>query len=428
MKKYDLIIIGAGTAGISAAKYAKEHLKNILVVERWKVGGECTHYGCVPSKALLSLNKGESFNKIAEAVDKVEAIQKDILDSENIDVVQGMAYILSDNEVKVNETIYEANKIIVATGSMPVMPHIEGLAHIRYLTSKTVFNLKTVPFNLVVIGAGPIGIEIGYALKKLGANVTYLLRSDKILEKEDEEISEEAKKIFEKKGIRFINNTEIVKVENSKITYLDENKDQKEIMYNEFLVATGRKADYLPFKDLDVEYKNNRLVVDDYLRTSIKNIFVCGDVHGKFGLNNIAKYEGEIAAHNAIFEEDIKSPEYKSIVWTTYTSPEISHLGMTEDEAIAKYKDVKTYKVYFNEIDRAISDGKTYGFVKVVLDDTGYLLGASIIGERAGDIIQNFQLIKTLNVKLKDIDDMLYSYPVYSEVVKKVIDAVKKDN
>lgn len=425
MKKYDLIVIGGGSAGLTSAITANGLGKKVLIIERWKIGGECTHYGCVPSKALIKESENKDILKVNKKVEKaVEEIfeeEKKTLKEKGIDVVSGMASIEDKHIVKVKEEKYYAKKIIVATGSIPRVPEIDGIKEVNYLTNKTIFNLDKIPKKMVVIGAGPIGMEMAYSFKNLGSEVKVLLRDDKILTKEDEEISMMAKYLFKEQGIEFIDNANIKSVEDKKVILED-----GEVEYDKLLLATGRVPDFSAFKNIDIKFENKKLKVDKYLRTSIKNIYVAGDVVGPYGLSHMAEYQAIKATLNA-FLPFKKKVNYENVLWVTYTKPEIAHLGLTEKEVKNKNIKYKVYREYFRNLDRAITEDKKEGVVKVIVDKKGYVLGAHIIGHNAGELIHEFQVVKSMNIKLAKLSDVIHSYPTYSGIVKKIARQVKVD-
>lgn len=442
MKTADFIIIGGGGAGLTAAFTANGFGKKVILIEKNKVGGECTWNGCIPSKALIKSSKVAHFIqnahkygiKATDSIDTkavmnhVRSIQKnvythetpEVLEEKGIEVIIGKARFIAKDTIKVNDLIIKGKKIILATGSKPRIPKINGLDSIDYLTNETVFKLDQPPKSLGILGTGPIGIELAQSFNRLGTEVHLFLRDDKILKKENHRIASLIKEILSKEGVIFHDNFPITKVssENKHILINDQ------LAVEKLLMATGRQVDYsalnLPLASIKLN-ETGTIKTDNHLRTSNKNIYCCGDVIGPFRLSHMAYEQGKAAVMNAILPINQKIP-YKHIIWGVFTDPEVAHLGIKKD-----YNTKKTYtfELNFKGNDRSITDLETKGLIIVVTDHHYKILEVNILGPRAGELIHHFQLLKSLNIPLYKVESIIYAYPTYSEVLRELAKKAK---
>ena len=437
MKTVDFIIIGGGGAGLTAAFTANGFGKKVILIEKDKVGGECTWNGCVPSKALIKSSKVahsiQNAHKYGidtthtfdpkDVMNHVRSIQNkvythetpEVLEEKGIEVIIGKAEFISKDTVKVNDLTIKGKKIIIATGSKPMIPKIEGLDSIDYLTNETIFKLDQPPKSLGIVGAGPIGIELAQSFNRLGTEVHVFLRDHKILKKENERIASLVKETLSKEGVIFHDNFSMANVssQNDRILINDQ------LTIDELLIATGRRVDYsalnLPLATIEMNEKGT-IKTDDYLRTTNKNVYCCGDVIGPFRLSHMAYEQGKAAVMNAILPINQKIA-YKHIVWGVFTDPEVAHLGIKKD-----YDPNKTYtfELNFESNDRSITDLQTEGLIIVETDHHYKILEVNILGPRAGELIHHFQLLKTLKIPLYKVESVIYAYPTYSEVLREI--------
>jgi len=437
MKTTDFIIIGGGAAGLTAAFTANGFGKKVILIEKDKLGGECTWNGCVPSKALIksskiahSVNHANKYglkmdSKIStkDVLKHVRSIQSDVythetpevLEDKGIEVIIGAAEFVSKDTIKVNGAVIKGKKIILATGSNPKIPKINGLESVDYLTNESIFKLEEPPKILGIIGAGPIAIELAQSFNRLGTEVHVFLRGKRILKKELEAIGSLIKSILKKEGVIFHDHFLMEKVSKKEEQILINNN----ILVDDLLIATGRQVNYNDLKlPLATIQTNNDGIIktDKYLKTTNKNVYCCGDVIGPFKLSHMAYEQGKTAVMNAILPFNQKIA-YEHIIWGVFTHPEIAHLGIKEN-----YSSEKTFVFEHDFIgnDRSITDLNTEGLVKVITDHHYNILEVNMIGPRAGELIHHFQLIKTLNIPLYKVESVIYAYPTYSEILREI--------
>jgi pyruvate/2-oxoglutarate dehydrogenase complex dihydrolipoamide dehydrogenase (E3) component len=441
MAKFDVIIIGGGPAGLVASKLLVAFGKKTAIVEKAKLGGDCTHSGCIPSKTLLksasayfnakNLNKyGLNSNDIEidtskvllhvrSVVDKIYAHETpEIFEKAGVNIIEGNAKFKSANEITVGDKTYFADKFIIATGSAPSLPKIQGIGNIEYLTNENIFLQESIPTSLIVVGTGAIGIEMATAFNRLGSKVTLISRSQGILKQNDEELSEILLNQLKKEGIEFINNASLKKVSQTdeKIS-LHVNKQI--ITAQKILFATGRSANVdLNLESACVEYDKNGIKVDEYLQSTNPNIYAIGDVSSKYKFTHIAEQNAIIAASN-IGLPIKKKVNYEHIGWCIYSEPEFAQIGLTQNQAEQTYGEkVKVYKMEYKNSDRGYTDIEKVGIIKVSVLTNGKIVGASILGNRAGELIHQLQFAKTFNISFDKLSKMVYIYPTFSDLIK----------
>jgi len=446
MKEYDVCVIGAGSAGLVAATMANRLGARTSLVESKIIGGECLNSGCIPSKTFLySANLFHNSRKATELglptgivgkpdLGKIMGHVKNLINSmarsENeetfqkmgIDVFHGRSYFVSKNILSVNGEEISSKYFIVCTGSSPAVPPIETLQNVPYLTNENFWDQDELPLRTLIMGAGPIGIELGQALSRLGSEVYVATRSGSILKKEDDEIAFEMKKILVDEGLKFLNNIRIKQFEKdgSKIIVrYDKNGTIAELVVDAVLVAIGRKPNTsgLNLENAGVKYKKEGIIVSDELKTTTENIYACGDVIGKYLFTHAASYYAEIAVNNILkMKKTIISQAV--MPWVTFTDPEIAHVGMTEKEARKKFVDINILHVDAT-LDRFRTENATKGFIKIILDKNDTIIGAHAIGAHAGEYIQNLTLAIQHKITIQQLSGTIYPYPTFSEIVKK---------
>jgi len=456
---YDLMVIGGGSAGLVAAAGAGLLGAKVVLINKGKyaednLGGECLWTGCVPSKAFIKsakvaklISKTQDFGlpkldlptididqitarvdgiirNIEEHHDSAERFYRDF----NLDkIVFGEAKFINRNTVKVNSEEISARKIIIATGSSPFIPAIKGLELIKFYTNENIFRIKTLPARLAVIGAGPIGVELGQSFSRLGSKVTIVDKADRLLPREDIESSRIIQEIFTEEGIDFIGENLAIEVQlrgnGEKELSLE---DGSKLVVDEILIASGRKANI----NLDLEKANVRtdkriIVVNDYMQTSNPNIFACGDVIGKYQFTHSADYEARIVLQN-IMKGSLGLPmlklDYGYFPWTTFCDPEIARVGLSEPEAVEKYgeSNISIQKMPFSDIDRALTEGEAKGMIKLLIYKKK-LVGAHIIGMSAGEMIHELVLAMKLNLDIAQISSAVHIYPTLSGAIRQTI-------
>ena len=448
---FDLIVIGAGAAGLSIAAGAVQLGYKTALIERDKMGGDCLNTGCVPSKALLAAAKTahhiENAARFGIKTSKTEidfAAVKDHVrraiaaiepnDSVarfqglGVHVIEGAAKFTDTHTIDVEGRKLTARYIVIAAGSTPAIPDIKGLEHDKVLTNETIFDLKERPDHLIVIGGGPIGFEMAQAHVRLGAEVTVLSRG-RILPKDDEELTRILRDHIMGEGVRIEENVAIKHVQHgdnkTSVTFVKDGIEQS-LHGSHILVATGRTTSVrgLDLGNADIDHDGRGIHTDARLRTSQHHIFAAGDiVAGAPQFTHIAGYHAGIIIKNMIFKMPAKV-DYRALPWVTYTDPELAHVGMNEDMARAQYGDtIKTVEWDFAENDRAITECSTTGKIKVITDKRSRILGASIIGAQAGELISLWGLAISKKMKIGAVAGMIIPYPTLSEISKRAAGA-----
>ena len=445
MEKFDVIIIGGGPAGLVASKILVAFGKKTAIVERAKLGGDCTHSGCVPSKTLLKSAKatydtknitkyGLSSNEVTIDTSKVLSHVRSVVDEiyshetpeifekAGVSIIEGSASFKSPNEIVVNDTVYFANKFIIASGATAAVPKIPGLETVNYLTNENIFLQKEIPASMMVIGTGAIGIEMATAFNRLGTKVYLLSRSEGILKDSDDELSDILLEQLKSEGIEFINHVDFLKIEeneNRKSLFIKQNGEDKVIKAQEILIATGRAPNVdLDLENANVNYDAKGVKVNEYLQTSNDNIYAIGDVATKYKFTHIAEQEAIVAASNIGLPIN-KKMSYDNIGWCVYSDPELAQIGITPKQALEKYGNgAVTYRFDYKNSDRGYTDVDKVGMIKVSVLNSGIIVGASILGSRSGELIHQLQLAKTFDISFDKLSKMVYLYPTYADIIK----------
>ncbi len=440
-KHYDLIVIGGGSGGLVAAAGAAKLGAKVALVEKHKLGGECLWTGCVPSKALIHAAKVAhdvanakdvgiaissakvNFNKVIDYVHKViKTIQPhdspERFRKMGVDVFFGTPRFEDRRTLIVgNERLY-GKKFVIATGSRPAKLPIKGLEEAGYLTNETIFENKKFPATLLVIGGGPIGSEMAQAFARLGSKVTIFERGEHILSKEEPEVSAEMEEAFVRENITILTNSNILQVEKKggkKVITYDQKGKKGSVAGDEILFAVGRapNVEGLNLEGIGIKYDQRAIQVNDYLQTTVPNIYAIGDVKGKYQFTHMAAYEAGVVLMNALFHLPIKA-NYSVVPWTTFTDPEVARVGITEQESREKHPDALVFKAPFEDVDRAQCENTTTGFIKIIADKKGHLLGVHIVGPHAGELLAEFTLAKRKGLTVKDIFNTIHVYPTLS--------------
>ena len=445
---FDLIIIGGGAAGLVASKFAAGMGKKVAVVEKDKIGGECTHYGCVPSKTLIktakmlnrmgrldeiglkygekpSVVKGDVMGHVRRTVEKIyQGHRPEVLERQGIHVVSGNGCFKDNHSFTANGKTLSAASFIICTGSSAFVPPIAGINTVPYMTNDTLFEMKDLPRSMIILGGGPIGIEMAQALNYLGVVVTVIEMGDEVLIREDKEMRDLLSGRLRAQGLSLHTGAKAVKVgENGgslAVTIENAQGEQSSVSADALLAAVGRKANVegLDLEAAGVEYSQKNIMTDEKLRTTAGNIYACGDVVGPYQFSHMAEYQARIAARNALFPIKARA-SYDHYIWCTFTDPELAHAGLTEEEARQRYGDkIKIYKWQYADTDRARTEADEWGMSKFICDKSYRLLGAHILGARAGELIHEAQILKTLGVPLTKLDSVIHVYPTFSDVVR----------
>ena len=442
----NLLVIGAGSAGLVASLIAATVKARVTLVERDRMGGDCLNTGCVPSKALIRsariaeyARRGEEFGlapmdvqvRFPEVMSRVRSVIKTIEPHDSIerftelgvDCLQGEARIVSPWEVQVGERRISARNIVIASGARPRVPAIPGLDEVGYFTSDSIWGLDELPRRLLVLGAGPIGCELAQAFARLGSQVTLLTRAQRIMPREDKEVSEVVQQSFIRQGIAVICAAEPERFERcgaESVCYL---ASSEPISFDSLLLAVGRSANVedMGLDSLGIGLSaSGRIEVDDFLRTSVPTIFAAGDVAGPYLFTHMASHQAWYAAVNALFGRLRKfTVDYSVVPWATFTDPEVARVGLNESEARDGDIPFEVTRYDLDDLDRAIADGETAGFVKVLTrPGSDRILGATIVGYHAAELINEFVLAMKHGIGLNKILGTIHIYPTLSEANK----------
>ncbi len=449
-KDYNIIVIGAGSAGLVSAFIGSVIKAKVALIEKHKMGGDCLNTGCVPSKALIRTGKILSYIKRSrdfglksaqvdfEFRDVMERVQNVIQKVEphdsierytklGVDCYTGSAKILSPHEVQVNGRTLTTKNIIIATGARPAVPPIPGLDQVNYLTTDTLWNLRELPQKLVVAGGGPIGCELAQCFARLGSEVTVVEMLPDLLIREDEEASRTVRQQFIAEGIdvRVNSRCKEVVVQDGKQYMLVEKDDSTDwLEFDQVLIAVGRAANARGFglEEIGVQLGPRGTVeVDQYLRTTThKNIYACGDVAGPFQFTHTAAHQAWYCAVNALFSPFKKfKVDYSVIPWCTFTDPEVARVGLNEKDAKEQGIPYEVVTYGIDDLDRAIADSEDKGYVKVLtVPGKDKILGVTIVGYHAGDLIAEYVLAMKHGLGLNQILGTIHIYPTMAEANK----------
>ncbi len=459
VKNFDIIIIGAGSGGLSIGLFmAKAGFKVLMISKTDKdIGGDCLNDGCVPSKALIHVSRIVHQAKVAthfglevtgrtdikQAIDYIYQRQEIIREHENaqwlkdqgIDVALGAARFTGKNEVEVSGEKYCAKKIVIATGSKPKKLNVPGVESVKYFDNESIFQIAELPDKLLVIGGGPIGIELAQAMNRLGSKVTVIQHGDRILEHDDNSVTEILLKQLKKEGIKFFFNANIDSFisANEVLIKLKDNETMN-ISFDAVFVAVGRELDLkaLQLNNAEIQIKDNKIVADKYLRTSNKSVFVCGDVAGDLQFSHAAEFHARILLNN-FFSPFNKKLNDDHMSWVTFTDPELATFGLNEKQLNERAIHYKKLVQDFTDDDRAIVDNYQYAKMILYLSKGGLfkkerILGGTMVAPHAGELIQELVLANTSNLSVNSIFNKIYAYPVASRINQQIIVKHKEES
>ncbi len=445
---YDLIVIGGGAGGLVASKIAAGLGKRVALVERERLGGECTNRGCIPSKALIraaaaahavmSLGRfgleprGDAAPGTGKVMKYVRSCVRTVYEGHSaraladagITVLDGSAAFIDNERIGLNGRVLSARRFIIATGSSAFVPPIDGLGQVPYLTNENFFDLQTLPSSLIMLGGGPIGIELSQALNRLGVRVTVVEAAGRILPREDAELAGLLAARLAEEGVAILTDTQAVRADSRNgttvLTVRNGKNGPRGIEADALFIAAGRIANVegLALEKAGVKYTPQAVVTDSRLRTTAPNIYACGDAAGPYLFSHMTEYQAVIAARNALLPFK-KKVNYDTVAWCTFTDPELAHAGLTEAEARKRYGDrIVVHRYEYRKADRAVTDGAEYGLAKFICNRRGMLLGAHILGERAGEVIHEAQMLRHLHRPFTAIAPMIHIYPTLTDVVR----------
>ncbi|MFP4228647.1 MAG: dihydrolipoyl dehydrogenase family protein [Salinivenus sp.] len=450
---YDVLVLGGGAAGLSAAGIATNLGAKTAMIERDALGGDCTWTGCVPSKTLLKAAKvahqarhASRYGLPDQAVDidfagvmkhvreTRQEVYKDadapeIFEDMDIDVIEGDAHFIDSHTVAVQDTNGASRQvtgsyIVIATGARPLIPPIEGLEAVDYLTSEMLFELAAQPDRLAVVGAGPIGTEMAQAFTRLGTDVTVIDMADRILTNDDPALAASLRETLEGEGVAYVLNAQIERVSQDGGVITMEAGEGRTVEADALLLATGRAAnvDGLNLEAAGVDYSRKGVTVNDRCRTNQSHIYAAGDVTGRYQFTHMSNHMAKVAVTNALLKVP-STMDLDHVPWVTYTDPELAHVGARADQLDADGVSYETYRFPYSKLDRAITEGETTGEIKVHAKSlTGRILGASVLGAHAGELITSFAIAMRNGVTLRNIGDTIHPYPAWGEGTRRVAD------
>lgn len=450
---FDIGILGGGAAGLTIASGAAQLGAKALLVEKEKeLGGDCLHFGCVPSKTLIRTAHVYHLMKTAkvfglpemtvppvdfkEVAARIRSVISTIQEHDSEErfcslgarVEFGEPAFIDDHSIRLNGHTYSAKNWVIATGSSPGIPPVKGLDKTPFITNKEIFSLDRLPSSMIILGAGPIATEMAQAFSRLGSKVFVVQRSGQILSKEDKDLADEVMGVLSSEGVEFYLNATIIRAleRDGEREVLIKDGDGREISLRaeKILVALGRKPniDGLGLEYIGVELNKKGVKVDNRLRTNMKYIYAAGDVTGAYQFTHAAGYEGGIVISNAIFHLPRKA-DYTFLPWCTYTDPELASIGMNEKAAKAAGIEYSVWTEAFKDNDRSLAEGERIGKIKMILDKDEKPLGVQILGPRAGELLNEWVAVFNGKVKLSSLASAVHPYPTLGEINKRVAGA-----
>ncbi len=442
----DICVIGAGSGGLSVAAGAASFGVSVVLVEKGRMGGDCLNYGCVPSKALIAAGKHAhalrhgakfgvadvepevNFKRVNQHIHEVigEIAPNDSVErftALGVKVIAAAARFTRKDTVIAGDFEIKARRFVIAAGSSAFVPPIKGLAEAPYLTNETIFERTRLPGHLIVIGGGPIGMELAQAHRRLGAQVT-VIEAMKALSKDDPELTAIALANLRSEGIRILEDTPVMAVEKRGKTgvrvLIGGAGGETAIDGTHLLVAAGRAANVndLGLEKARIAFDRRGIRVSDKLRTSNRRVYAIGDVAGGLQFTHVAGYHAGVVLRSILFRLPARHST-RHIPWATYTDPEIAHVGVTESDAIKAKTAISILRWPYSENDRAMAERKTQGLVKIIAGRNGRILGASIVGAGAGEMINLFALAVSKNMKVSDLASYVAPYPTMTEIGKR---------
>ena len=455
VNEYDVVVIGAGSAGVWAAPFAARLGARVALVEKERIGGDCTHYGCVPSKALLkaagvawhlrtadrfgfdavqpAVDLGRVMAGVRQAIDRVYAFETpEALSQVGVTIFIGAGRFEDAHTLSIGtDTRVRARHFLVCTGAHPAIPRIPGLPEVPYWTYQTIWQQDRLPRRLLVIGSGAVGVELAQAFGRLGCRVTVFESLDRVLPPADPEASAVLHHVLETEGIQFRLKAKIERVreQNSLIIVTDRGED---IEGDALLVAVGRRPNVngLGLERAGVTYSERGIEVDNRLRTNQKHIYACGDVIGGLQFTHYAAWQASMAVRTMLFpgsSQGIRS----HVPWAVFTDPEVAQCGLSETEARQRFpaaNEVNVARWGLDHVDRAVTDQDLHGFIKVVHRRNGEVLGAQIVAARAGELIQEFALAIDRRLRLGDLATSIHAYPTYATGAQQLAAEVRMES
>lgn len=465
MSRYDLVVIGGGSAGLVVAGGAAQLGARVALVEKKALGGDCLYTGCVPSKTFIrsarfaaDVRRAKDFgfaptslefrdgqfaaitDRVARVIETVgEHDKAERFEAWGVKVMFASPRFLSPHDLELTDNdgatkTISAKRFCISTGSRPAVPPIEGLKETGFITNEEVFHLTKLPETLIVLGGGPIGLELGQSFARFGSDVTVVEMDQRLLAKEDEEVSATVEEIMRAEGLRILLAHKAVRAaaaNGQKVLTVEHDGNQTDLHTEEILVSTGRRPNIegLNLEAAGVKYDKQRIFTDAYLRTSAPHIFAAGDITGHFPFTHMAAYEASVVIRNALFFWPLlQKTDFRVVPWTTFTDPEVARVGFTESEAKKKLGEtnVRVYRTDFADNDRAQAEEDTKGFAKIICTGRrNEIIGAHIVGPHAGELIHEVVLAMKKRLSITALGSMIHVYPTLTQINQQAgVDAI----
>ena len=452
---YDVIVIGGGAAGLTASGMAVNFGAKTMMIERHRLGGDCTWTGCVPSKALLKaakvsqhIRQADEFGLLKQPVEVdfarvmqrvrhlreevyADADDPQIYEKMGIDVVTAKAAFADDHTLELvseeGAKRVSSRYIVIAGGASAFVPPIEGLGGIEYLTNESLFEIDDFPRRLAIVGGGPIGTEMSQAFNRLGAEVYVLEMGSQIMGKDDAELAGMLQEHLHREGVNYVLKAAVKKVsgDGSGIRVEYESKDGKNsIEVDKILLATGRRPnlDGLNLDAAGVAYTQRGIKINDRCRTNKRHIYAIGDIAGRYQFTHMSEHMAKIAVTNMLLKAPMKI-DAKHVPWVTYTDPELGHVGMTQGDLQKKAIDYEEYRFPYSKVDRAVTESETTGLIKVYAKKfNGKIYGVDVLGTSAGELISEYALAMRNGITLRQMADTIHPYPTYGLGARRAAD------
>lgn len=451
MRRYDIAVIGAGSGGLKAARTAHLQGAKVALIEKNKIGGECTHSGCIPSKTIIhaakvfhAMKHAESLGlpkahatadlEFAKVMEHVDSVVQSIYAHETPEVFQDMgidvfihpsgAKFSNNREIQIGDETIHAEYTIICTGSSPRMIEITGHRQVDVLNNESFWHIREQPASIVFLGGGVISVELGQAMARFGSEVTIIDHNPRILKVVDEDVGDIAVEILKEEGIRILTDSHItlceLRADGRNIIYIEQRGKKDKLETEAVLFAALGRVPNVGGMDLElagVEYDTGGIKTNDYLQTTADNIYACGDVTTRMKFTHTAGYQASVCVDN-ILQGNHRLNDLSILPWAIFMEPEIAHVGVSEAEARRTFDNVQVFKVDAT-IDRFVTEGKTRGLLKVVMDENDNILGADAIGAHSSEWIQLITMAIKHEVPITSFNDTIFAYPTFSDIVRK---------
>lgn len=453
--EYDLCVIGGGAAGLVVAAGGAALGARVALVEKQALGGDCLYHGCVPSKALLQCAKvahtarnavrfgvdaaaapidmGKIMRRVGQVIDTLAVHDSpERFRGLGVEVIFGAGRFADQYTFVVDDRHVTARKFVLATGSHPFIPAIDGLSTIPYLTNETLFTMREDVPELIIVGAGPVGMEMAQAFARLGSRVRVVQRGARVLPREDADLTEVVAGRLRDEGVKFNLGHTPLRVEGTagkiRLAVVDEKGWEKTVEGTHLLLAAGRRGnvDGLGLDAAGVRVEHGYVATDTRLRTRRKHIYACGDVTGRYQFTHMAEHQAGVVLRNALFHLPSRAEEHV-VPWCTFTDPELARVGLSEEEAQRQGVRHRVYTFPFENIDRAQTDGEACGFAKIITSPKGRLLGAALAGPHAGELIHEYVLALSKGMRAQDLSRVIHIYPTLAQINRRVADVRMKE-